>query len=142
MMGTPIDVVLTVRNLCDWRASSDRRIHLRSLNDGSIKSRERYPSEILIEIISARLKTATSQDHYPLARMLEAFLWRAERNCEASEVLDTVIEYPDDVGAPIGDPEGALKSIDVALERAYRTGFSRREALGNKARILPQAGPG
>jgi hypothetical protein len=35
-----------------------------------------------------------------------------------------------------------LKTIDVALERAYRTGFSRREALNNRARILLKLGRG
>ena len=34
------------------------------------------------------------------------------------------------------DPEKALPCIDLALERAYRSGLFRREALGNKARIL------
>ena len=40
------------------------------------------------------------------------------------------------------DPKEALKSIDVALERAYRSGSFRREALGYKARILLKLGRG
>ena len=40
------------------------------------------------------------------------------------------------------DLEGALEAVDVALQRAYRTGFYRREALGNKARILLKLGRG
>jgi len=60
--------------------------------------------------------------------------------------------YPDDVRCPISkvtlylyfldDPEEALRCIDLALHRAYRTGFFRREALGVKARILLQLGRG
>jgi hypothetical protein len=61
-------------------------------------------------------------------------------------------ECPDDVRFPISkaalylynleDPEEALRCIDLALQRAYRTGFFRREALGDKARILLQLGRG
>ena len=53
---------------------------------------------------------------------------------------------PDDVCFPIkkashylyfmDDPNKALNFIDFALQRAYRTGHFRREALGVKARIL------
>jgi hypothetical protein len=54
--------------------------------------------------------------------------------------------YPDDVRFPIrkatrylyfwDDLEEALRCIDLALQRAHRSGFFRREALGVKARIL------
>jgi hypothetical protein len=60
--------------------------------------------------------------------------------------------YPDDVRFPIGratlclyylkDAKEALHYIDLALQRAYRTGFFRREALGDKARILLELGRG
>lgn len=111
------------------------------------------PIGILIEIVTARLRTADNQDHYRLARMLESLLLTAERGCEALELLDELIErYPDDVRAPISksvrllylseDPEAALQSIDVALKRAHRIRLFRREALGYKARILLKLGRG
>ena len=60
--------------------------------------------------------------------------------------------YPDDVRPAISkatcylyfleDPEKALTSINLAIERAYRTRYFRREALGNKARILLELGRG
>ena len=79
--------------------------------------------------------------------MLVSFLLRAERDIEAVQIVDEMIEQlPDDVRFPIHkatlylyfleDPEKALPCIDVALRRAYRTGLFRREALGVKARIL------
>ncbi len=42
----------------------------------------------------------------------------------------------------LDDPEEALRCIDRALERAYRTESFRRESLGVKARILLQLGRG
>src|SRR5580704_13292740 len=61
-------------------------------------------------------------------------------------------EYPDDVRSltskaslylyHLDDPEEALRCIDLALERACRTGFFRRQALGYKARILLELGRG
>ena len=105
------------------------------------------PTGILIDIISARLRKADGRDHHFLAVMLEGFLRGPERDLEALELLDELIErYPDDVRVPMlwfsDDLEGALKSIDVALDRACRTGFYRREALNNKARILLKLGRG
>lgn len=69
------------------------------------------------------------------------------------QVLDGLMQrYPDDVRAAnnkalnyfyfLEDPEEALRCINVALQRAYRTGFFRREVLGNKARILLELGRG
>jgi hypothetical protein len=77
----------------------------------------------------------------------------ARSHLYAREELGRLIErYPDDVRCPISkatlylyhldDLEEALRSIDLALQRAHRTGFFRREALGNKARILLQLGSG
>lgn len=40
----------------------------------------------------------------------------------------------------LDQPEEALKWINEAFDRARRTGFFRREALGNKARILLKLG--
>lgn len=85
--------------------------------------------------------------------LLASFLRGPERDREALQLLDEVTErYPDDVRAPLDkavrllyfveDLEGALQSVDVAIERAYRTGFYRRDALNNKARILLKLGRG
>ncbi len=88
-----------------------------------------------------------------MALTLRGLFIEAGRDREALPILDGMIgQYPDDVRFPISkaslylyfleDPEEALKSIDVALQRAYRTGSFRREALGIKARILLQLGRG
>lgn len=111
------------------------------------------PFEVLIRIISARLSKADDRDHHDLTLMLENLLTRAGRHGEARQLLDDLIaRYSDDVRAPIiksrrllyswGDAEGALETIDLGLERANRTGFFRREALGDKARILVKLGHG
>lgn len=111
------------------------------------------PAGLLIEIISARLRKANGRDHYDLALMLEGYLRESERDREALELLEELIDrYPDDVRAPMtkavrllwfsGDSEGALQAVDIALQRAHRTGFYRREALNNKARILLKLGRG
>jgi tetratricopeptide (TPR) repeat protein len=88
-----------------------------------------------------------------LAAQLVSLCWEAGQYSEALRILDEMIEsYPDDVRSAIrkatlhlhslDDPEEALSWIGVALERAHRTGFFRREALGDKARILLQLGRG
>lgn len=111
------------------------------------------PVGILIDVISARLRKADGRDHYDLALMLASYLRGPERDRQALGLLDELIDrYPDDVRAPMSkavrllwfldDLEGALKAIDVALERASRTGFYRRDALNNKARILLKLGRG
>jgi len=80
-------------------------------------------------------------------------MFEAGRDREALQVLDAMMQqYPDDVRPAISkatyylysleDPEEALTSINLALERAYRTRYFRREALGNKARILLELGRG
>jgi hypothetical protein len=77
----------------------------------------------------------------------------ARREPEAERIIDEMIaRLPDDVRFPIAkaslhldctnDPEKALEAIEVALVRAHRTGFFRREALGVKARILLKLGRG
>jgi len=109
--------------------------------------------EDAIDIVSARMRTANSEDHHILAGQLASLWSEAGRYSEALQVLDEMIErYPDDVRPSISkatrylysieDPEEALKCIDLALERAYRTLRFRREALGVKARILLQLGQG
>lgn len=77
-------------------------------------------------------------------------LREAGRDAEALQVLDQMMKlHPEDVRPALSKSglyflddqlEEALKWIDVALERARRTGFFRREALGNKARILLKLG--
>jgi tetratricopeptide (TPR) repeat protein len=111
------------------------------------------PEGILIDVVSARLRKANNRDYCDLALLLAGFLRGPKRDREALELLDQVTERClDNVRAPLnkavrllydlGDPEGALESIEVALERAYRTGCYRREALANKARILLKLGRG
>lgn len=107
------------------------------------------PLSGVIDAVSARMRTGDPEDQYELALHLRHLLIEAGRDREALPILDEMIErYPDDVRFPISkatlhlyfldDPEEALRSIDLALQRAYRTGFFRREALGDKARILLQ----
>lgn len=99
------------------------------------------------------MRAESGKDRYDLALNLVWLLSEAERDREALQIQDEMIEqFPDDVRFPIGkatqyldfldDPEEALKCIDLALRRAHRTGFFRREALGVKARILLQLGRG
>jgi len=87
------------------------------------------------------------------AALLVSLCWEAGQYSEALQILEEMIErYPDEVRSAIrkatlhlhslDDPEEALIWIGVALERAHRTGFFRREALGDRARILLQLGRG
>jgi tetratricopeptide (TPR) repeat protein len=111
------------------------------------------PLGLVIDIVAERMRQSDRKDHYDWAWNLECLLREAERYSEAVQLLDEMIEqYPDNVRPLISkaflylyyleNPNEALKWIDVALERAYRTGFFRREALGNKARILLKLGRG
>ncbi len=89
---------------------------------------------------------AKEDDHRFLGDELAWLLREAERDAEAVQVLDQMLtQYPDDVRFAISKAmmylnldrlKDALKCIDVALERAHRTGHFRRESLGLKARIL------
>jgi len=78
-------------------------------------------------------------------------LMQAQRYNEALPVIEMIVErYPEDVLPAISranmyhyyldDLEEALRCIDMALVRAYKTGFFRRMALGDKARILLKLG--
>ena len=92
------------------------------------------------------------EDHRFLGGELAWLLREAGRDTEALQALDEMLKrYPDDVRPAITKagmyiyldrPKDALKCIDIALERAHRTRFFRREALGNKARILLELGRG
>lgn len=107
----------------------------------------------VIGIVTRRLAQTDGDDHRTLAYELTLLLCEAERSREALQLLDQMLQrYPDDVLPGISkanilfnsldEPEDALKCIAVALERAHRTGFFRREALGHKARILLRLGRG
>ena len=93
------------------------------------------------------MREAEWEDRVVLASTLVSYYTQAGRDSDAIDLIDEMIKRDtDDVLFPIrracqylyfiGDLEEALLSIDRALERAYRTGFFRREALGMKARIL------
>jgi hypothetical protein len=99
------------------------------------------------------METANGEVHRILAGELASLWSQAGRDDEALQVLgETMQRYPDDVRPAISkaskylydlrNPEEALRCIDVALERAYRTLFFRREALGVKARIFLELGRG
>ncbi|ULK99342.1 tetratricopeptide repeat protein [Bradyrhizobium sp. I71] len=109
--------------------------------------RREQPLHRVIDIVGERAEQADGDDYRFLALDLARLLREAGRNAEAIRTLDQVSDrYPDDVRPAISkahiylsaldQPEQALKWIDIALERARRTGFFRREALGDKARIL------
>jgi hypothetical protein len=107
----------------------------------------------VIRTVIERLGILEGNDHRFLGGELVGLLRMAGRDEEATQVLDDMLQrYPDDVHLSISkataflydldQPEEALEWINVALGRAYRTGFFRREALGDKARILLKLGRG
>jgi tetratricopeptide (TPR) repeat protein len=108
--------------------------------------RSRIPVEEVIERVRSRLQSSSAEDQPTLSHILGVFLTNAERYDDALSWFDMVIKRdPDHVRSAIAkaaiyhwrdDPEKALEAIDVALERAFRTRFYRRHALGEKARIL------
>lgn len=115
--------------------------------------RRELPLGQVIGIVSARMLEADGDLHHILAGQLANLLREAGQYREALQVLDDIIGlYPDDTRCSISkatlylyfldDPEEALKSIDLALQRAHRTLRFRRDALGVKARILLQLGRG
>jgi tetratricopeptide (TPR) repeat protein len=126
---------------------------IRKLDQWVEKLRKELPLDLVIAHVSARMRSTDDDDHYDLGLELVRLLRGAERDTEALQVLDEMIErYPNDVRVPINkaalyfyfleDPEEALIWIDLAVRRAHRTGLFRREALGDKARILLQLGRG
>ncbi|HEY0329153.1 MAG TPA: hypothetical protein VGC77_08620 [Rhodopseudomonas sp.] len=107
----------------------------------------------IIKLVSTRLQTADPGNQYHLTFELVLLLEETGRYKEAIRHGDQMIEqFPNDVRFPIikassylyyfANFEEALTCIDFTLQRAYRTGFFRREALGVKARILLQLGRG
>jgi tetratricopeptide (TPR) repeat protein len=108
--------------------------------------RSRMRIEDIVARVRWRLQRASAEDQPTLAHILGLFLTNAEQYDEALSWFDMVIKRdPDHVRSAIAkamiyrdrrDPEKALEVINVALERAFRTRFYRRQALGEKARIL------
>jgi tetratricopeptide (TPR) repeat protein len=107
----------------------------------------------VIRVVARRVGKADGDEYRFLANELAWLLCEAERYDEALQVLDQMLtRRPDDVRPAISkanlylnsleEPERALCCISVALTRAYRTKFFRREALGDKARILLKLGRG
>jgi len=115
--------------------------------------RAELPLQDIIQIASAKMQDAHGESLRNFALGLKWLLVEAGRDLEALAMLDEmIVQFPDDVLLSISRaslyfyylerPQDALRSIDFALERAYRSGFFRREALGVKARILLQLGRG
>ena len=123
------------------------------LHRWAYQMRSRMPDEEAVARVRSRLQSASAEDQPTLAHILGVFLTNAERYDEALSWFDMVIKRdPDHVRSAIAkamiyrgrhkDPEKALEAIEVALERAFRTRFYRRHALGEKARILLKLGRG
>jgi tetratricopeptide (TPR) repeat protein len=146
-----------------WRSESitdDEKVEIRKKNDRSTELRRwameqwrTLPMDDAIEIVDQRRRSGDSEDRHHLTYDLTHFLSLAGRQQEAERMIDEMISaLPDDVRFPIRkaslylyemeDPEKALDAIDMALGRAHRTGFFRREASGVKARILLKLGRG
>lgn len=127
--------------------SSHREIH-----DWVEGLRAKFPLRRVIRIVKARVQKSSDDERRDLGRQLSWLLCFAGREPEALHVLDQLLElYPDDVLLATrkswiyrlrDEPEDALKWIDVALGRARRSGFFRRDVLGQKARILLDLGRG
>ena len=117
----------------------------------SLRSLDSLDDAILA--VFERFRAASGEEHSILGSELASLMERAGHNSDALVILDELLRvHPDDVRHAIGKsgiylytldrPDKALECIDIALERAYRTGFFRREALGDKARILLKLGRG
>jgi len=137
----------------DKAASLERFERIKQLNLWVGALQETLPLDDVIQAVKARRRGADQDDSYSLALQLEALLIAADRETEADRLIDEMLDrFPEDVRFAISkatlhhyfmdDQEGALNAIDMALERAQRTGFFRREALGVKARILLRLGRG
>ena len=129
------------------------RSSIYELHDWVEHLRRTLPIDAAIRTVADGLDKAGGGDRNHLASVLADLLREAERYTEAMQVLDGIMQrYPDDVRCAMSkaflhfylleEPEEALKCINMALQRASRTGFFRREALGNKARILLKLGRG
>ncbi len=103
--------------------------------------------DLVIDIVAQRADQEEGEVHLFLVYELAGLLNEAGRSAEAIQLLEQTLDrYPDEVRPALimtsihlitlERPEDALMSIEVALERARRSGAFLREALGNKARIL------
>ena len=130
-----------------------RKKRLKELDGWVRELLDTLPLNDVIEAIDERRRDLDGDEYYILTLELCSFLQVARREPEAERInAEMIARLPDDVRFPIqkaslhlygmNDPEKALEAIDVALVRAHRTGFFRREALGVKARILLELGLG
>jgi tetratricopeptide (TPR) repeat protein len=105
------------------------------------------PVEAVIDQVQSRMQSAIAEDKPTLAYILAMLLAETGQYADAVRLFDSVLEQQPDQVRPairkatmyldfLDDAETALGVIDLALERAFRTGFYRRQALGEKARIL------
>jgi tetratricopeptide (TPR) repeat protein len=94
----------------------------------------------MIDRVKARLQNADAEDQFDLEFELRSLLTEAFRRDEVLQLIDQKIERePDSARALISkasfyhytieDPKEALKWIDIALERAYRTKFFARSTI-------------
>ncbi|WP_342712176.1 tetratricopeptide repeat protein [Bradyrhizobium sp. B124] len=115
--------------------------------------RRTRPLSQVIHAVADSLTTAQGDNYRFLGGELVLLLREAGQHLDALLILDELLQrYPTDVRSAIGkaniyfyslnQAEQALTWIDVALGRANRTLFFRREALGEKARILLTLGRG
>ena len=134
----------------DWARKRQRRAELARWTMELLKT---LPLPDVIKAVDERRRDADGDDYRALTMDLSFFLCAAGRESEAVPIIDEMIaRLPDDVRFPIrkallllssmNDPGKALEAIEVALVRAHRTEFFRREALGVKARILLELGHG
>ena len=151
-------VLQSVGNLAEWRYSEVRLV----IAEAGIREFDHWIGRLRVALIrkkisvgeaidrlQARMPNEGAENQLALAFPLGSLLMEEERYEEALRLFDRMIpQAPDDVTFPIwkaiclDDPKKALDAIEVALERAYRTKRSRREALGEKARILVGLGGG
>jgi tetratricopeptide (TPR) repeat protein len=127
---------------------SDRGLEIHRWAD---EVRSKLPIEQAIDRVRSQLDRAKPADTPTLAHILGMFLLSAERYDEALSCFDMAIDKDaNHVRSTIAkaivlkrkDPDKAITTIDIALERAFRTRFYRRHALGEKARILVKLGRG
>lgn len=141
------DIVARYNEFCPNR---DRQ---RKLVEWIDRQRRELSRAEAIDRVQSRLQDASDEDKFTLAFHLQDLFVKAERYDEALRLIDGVItQNPDNVTFPtakatiylddLDDPDKALECIDLALERASRTRFYRRGALGVKARILVKLGRG
>ncbi len=135
------------------KVEQEKRKRRWAIYDWVYELETKLPLSDAIDAVYARRRQADEIDVYDLALCLKSLLMSAERYEEAGCIIDEMINRcPDDVRFPLAKvslqfyflrkPAKALQTVNEALERAHRTKFFRREALGDKARILLALGRG